>query len=243
MADVAEARARPDDCSMPFHMASRHVSVSFCACTGGLPTKYMRLVSPWKPSLMTVTSMLTMSPALRRLSFGNAVADHVVHRGADGLGEPAIVDVGRDRLLDVDDVVVAEAVQLLGGHPGHDVRLDHVQHLGGQAAGDAHFLLLFGGFDGDVQCVVPKRGSWYKARPFLATKPHAHHYTPGGWVSCKTSRYEQGWPHGMSRRPNPNRRYDHVRRVHATDAGSGCPFRTPDPLLEPEDGPLHLRRT
>ena len=35
----------------------------------------------------------------------------------------------------------------------------------------------------------------------------------------------------------------HARRVHATDAGSGRPFRTPDPLLEPEDGPFHLRRT
>ena len=35
----------------------------------------------------------------------------------------------------------------------------------------------------------------------------------------------------------------HARRVHATDAGGGCPFRTSDPLLEPEDGPLHLRRT
>jgi hypothetical protein len=29
---------------------------------------YMRLVSPWKPSLMTVTSILMMSPSLRTLA-------------------------------------------------------------------------------------------------------------------------------------------------------------------------------
>ena len=50
--------------------ASKQVSASRCACVGGLPTKYIRLVSPWNPSRMTVTSMFTMSPALSRLSFG-----------------------------------------------------------------------------------------------------------------------------------------------------------------------------
>ena len=34
------------------------------------PTMNMRLVSPYQPSLMTVTSMLTMSPFLSGLSFG-----------------------------------------------------------------------------------------------------------------------------------------------------------------------------
>ncbi|CAA9433399.1 MAG: SSU ribosomal protein S2p (SAe), partial [uncultured Ramlibacter sp.] len=29
--------------------------------------------------------------------------------------------------------------------------------------------------------------------------------------------------------------------LHARNAGSRCPFRTPDPLLEPQDGPVHLR--
>ena len=52
------------------HGLVKQISASRCACAGGLPTKYMRLVSPWKPSLITVTSMLTMSPAFRRLSFG-----------------------------------------------------------------------------------------------------------------------------------------------------------------------------
>ncbi len=40
------------------------------------------------------------------------------------------------------------------------------------------------------------------------------------------------------RRLNPHRSLNHGQLVHATDAGSGCPFRTPDPLLEPENGPF-----
>ena len=55
---------------IPRHMAAKQVSARRWAWAGGLPTKYMRLVSPWKPSWITVTSILTMSPALRRLSFG-----------------------------------------------------------------------------------------------------------------------------------------------------------------------------
>ena len=69
----------------------------------------MRLVSPWKPSLITVTSMFTMSPTSARLLARDAVADHVVHRSADRLREAAVVDVARDRLLLVDDVLVADA--------------------------------------------------------------------------------------------------------------------------------------
>src|SRR5690606_19859577 len=71
---------------------------------------------------------------------GDAVADHVVDRGADGLGEAAVAHVGRDRALHVDDVVVADAVQFLGGHARLHERGDDLQHLGGQAAGDAHLL-------------------------------------------------------------------------------------------------------
>jgi small subunit ribosomal protein S2 len=34
----------------------------------------------------------------------------------------------------------------------------------------------------------------------------------------------------------PDQELHHDQRVHATNAGSGRPFRTPNPLLEPEDG-------
>ena len=51
-------------------MASWQAAVRRRASTGGLPTKYMRLVSPWKPSRITVTSILMMSPLFSRLSPG-----------------------------------------------------------------------------------------------------------------------------------------------------------------------------
>ena len=93
--------------------------------------------------------MLTMSPALELLVVGDAVADHMVDRSADGLGKPVVAHVGRDGLLLVDDEIVAEPVQLVGGDPGGHMGLDHVQDVGRQPAGEAHFLLFFRGLDRD----------------------------------------------------------------------------------------------
>ncbi|MNG99861.1 hypothetical protein D3C79_590410 [compost metagenome] len=86
---------------------------------------------------------------LERLVVGDAVADHMVDRGADRLRVALVVERCRDGLLDVDDIVVAQAVQLFGGDTGLDVFLDHFQHVGGQAASDAHLLDVFCGLDGD----------------------------------------------------------------------------------------------
>ncbi len=49
-------------------MASRVTSTRRLAITEGVPTQYMRLVSPCQPSLITVTSMLTMSPSFSTLA-------------------------------------------------------------------------------------------------------------------------------------------------------------------------------
>ncbi len=103
---------------------------------------------------MTVTSILMMSPGLQLPVIGDPVADHVIDRGADGLGETPVIKVRRDGALDVDDVLVAPPVQLLGGDAGHHMGADHVEHFGGQAAGFAHFLLVFGGLDGYVHYLV-----------------------------------------------------------------------------------------
>jgi hypothetical protein len=80
---------------------------------------------------------------LQLLRSGNAVADHMVERRADGFGETAIIERRRDRLLDVDDVVVADPIQFLGGDSLPHMSLDHVQDLGGQPAGDAHLFDFF----------------------------------------------------------------------------------------------------
>ena len=78
----------------------------------------------------------------------NAVADHFVDRGADRLGKAVVVQRRRDCLLHVDHVVVADAVELAGGDAGLDIGRNHFEHVGGEAAGDAHFFEFFGGVYG-----------------------------------------------------------------------------------------------
>ncbi|RMS02430.1 hypothetical protein ALP75_200820 [Pseudomonas syringae pv. actinidiae] len=80
---------------------------------------------------------------------GDAVADHLIDRGADRLGKAFVVQRSRDRLLLVDDVVMADAVQFFGGDARLDMGRDHFQNFGGQAAGDAHLFNVFRGFEGD----------------------------------------------------------------------------------------------
>src|SRR5690606_7891677 len=75
----------------------------------------------------------------------DAMADDVVDGNAGGLGLAAVADVGRRALLHIDDVLVADAVELFGAHAGLHVRGDHLQDLGGQVAGDAHLLYLVWG--------------------------------------------------------------------------------------------------
>ena len=74
------------------------------------------------------------------------MADLVIYRGADGLGESAIVERGGDGLLLFDDVAVADAVQFVGGDARLDMGFDHIQYVGGQPSGHPHFLDFFRGF-------------------------------------------------------------------------------------------------
>jgi hypothetical protein len=87
---------------------------------------------------------------LQDLVVRNSMAHDMVHRGADGLRETSIVHVGGNRLLDLGDVLEAQPIEFLGGHAGFDVIPDHVENLGCQAAGDAHFFLLGRGLNRDV---------------------------------------------------------------------------------------------
>ena len=78
----------------------------------------------------------------------------MVDRGADRLGKrnpvgrAAIVERGGNRLLHIDDIVVAEAIEFFGCYGGLDVLGDHFQHLGRQAAGHAHAGNIFRSLDG-----------------------------------------------------------------------------------------------
>ena len=77
----------------------------------------------------------------------NAVADLVIDRGADRLRERrvagrCVVERRRHGLLHLDHVVVAQAIEVVGGDAGGHVRRDVVEHLGGEASSDAHLLDL-----------------------------------------------------------------------------------------------------
>jgi len=80
---------------------------------------------------------------------GDAVAHLVVERDADGLGEAAIVQRRRRGSAVVDDVIVADAIELFGRDAGFDVWLDHVEDAGRQTAGDAHAFDLILGLRGN----------------------------------------------------------------------------------------------
>ena len=84
----------------------------------------------------------------------DAVADLVVDRGADRLGVGRMAGRGivqrcRHRTAR-GGVFGAQAIQLVGGHAGHDKRRDVVEQLGGKAAGNAHVFDFFGGMDLDA---------------------------------------------------------------------------------------------
>ena len=87
-------------------------------------------------------------PVLELLVPRDAVADLMVDRGADGFGETVVVERRRHRLLHVDDVVVADIVELARGHARFHVRSDHVQHVGGELSRDAHLFDLVRRLDG-----------------------------------------------------------------------------------------------
>ena len=85
---------------------------------------------------------------------GNAVTDLMVHRGADRFRETAIIQRCRNGVLYIDDVVMAKAVEFIGGDADRDMRRDHVQNFGGQPTGDAHFFDFGGGFDYDTAHLI-----------------------------------------------------------------------------------------
>ena len=93
----------------------------------------------------------------------DAVADDVVHRGADGFRIAAVIEVRGDRALHGDDVVVADAIEFLGRHPRLHVRADEVQDLGGEPAGLAHFSLFIKALDGDGHGQLKGQGATRKA--------------------------------------------------------------------------------
>ena len=86
---------------------------------------------------------------------GDAVADHLVDAGAQRLGEAAIAQRGGVRAL-VDEELVADPVQLVGGDARRHVAAHQLQRLRGDAAGVPH--PLDGGGVLHLRSLVRRRG-------------------------------------------------------------------------------------
>ena len=74
---------------------------------------------------------------LQRAVVGDAVADHLVDRGADRLGVAVVVE-GRGVGAPVDVRLMGDAVELVGRDARGHGRAGERQHLGRHPAGDAH---------------------------------------------------------------------------------------------------------
>ena len=77
----------------------------------------------------------------------DAMADHMVHRRADGFGEATVVQGGRYRMLHVDNEFMTDPVQFIGADARLHVRADHVQYVCGQPSRQPHGILFRRGFD------------------------------------------------------------------------------------------------
>ncbi len=80
---------------------------------------------------------------------GDAMAHHLIDRGAHRFGETPIADIGGNGVLALDDMLIADPVEFVRGDAGAHVLSDDIQHFRGQASRDAHFLDVICTFDGD----------------------------------------------------------------------------------------------
>src|SRR5881394_199418 len=204
VADVTEPRSGPDRADAAPHALeadSRQTLADDRRCADEEHPARVAVELVFDHGDVDVHNVAVLQHALAR----DAVADDVVHGRADRLREAAVVERRRDRAEVVHDVVVADLVEVIRRHSGFDVRADHIEHVGREAAGDAHLLLFVRRLDRDRHasgCRIPGmtgprrralagwkrlrlRGSalllqgllWYKARASEATKPRGFYYT------------------------------------------------------------------
>ena len=157
VADVAQARTRTHGANARHHALEGGVDQALRLRTRGAGIVHAAGIAV--PSVLDHGDVDVDDVAVLQdvLFARDAVADHAVDRGAQRLREAVVADIRRRRLLHLADVVVAAPVEFLGGDAGDDVFLDHFQHLGRHAPGDAHLrdVLVVLEFD----CHVCSRGS------------------------------------------------------------------------------------
>ncbi len=146
MADVPELNPRPDEANAAAHgLVSNiaHTLTLYC----GLPHVEHPARIPVEALLdhgdVHVDNVAVFEGAVAR----NSVADHVIDGSADGFGKAAVVQRRGDRLLPVDDIVMADRVEFPRRDARRDMLAHHVEHLGGETPGHAHPVLVLGILD------------------------------------------------------------------------------------------------
>jgi hypothetical protein len=118
---------------------------------------------------------------LERLLARDAVADHVIDRGAGRFAIAAIHQGGRHRLV-VHGELEHQAVDVVGRHAGLHLVREHVETFGGQAAGQAHAREGAGAVQLDLTGLALRRqGRVHIAHAFARSKS-------SGWKNCARRR-------------------------------------------------------
>ena len=86
---------------------------------------------------------------------GYPVTNNVVNRGTDRFREALVVQGRRYGLLFIDDIIMANIVQIAGRDAWFDMSFYHLQNLCCQLSCNTHFFNVFGRFYGDrhTNCV------------------------------------------------------------------------------------------
>jgi hypothetical protein len=142
VADVAERRTRADRADAAHHRLVGHVHQQ--PCLGGGLARHVHAARVAVPAIEDDGDVDVDDVALGQQAVaGDAVADHVVDRGAGRLGVAAVAE-RRGHGAAGQHEVVNELVDLLGGHARLNMRGDHIERLGSQPSGAAHPLEIEG---------------------------------------------------------------------------------------------------
>lgn len=79
----------------------------------------------------------------------NVVVYYFINRDIDGFWIVVVVEVGGDCVLFVNDVIVIDMVQFVGGDVWFDIWFDYFQYFGCQMVCDVYFFDVFRCFDRD----------------------------------------------------------------------------------------------
>lgn len=75
------------------------------------------------------------------------VVYYFINRDVNGFRIVVIVEVGRNRVLFINNVIIIDAIQFVGVDVRFNIRFDYFQYFGSQSVSDAYFFDIFWGFD------------------------------------------------------------------------------------------------